>query len=106
MYTLLNNMIHQLRIYIGTELQYFPSCVFEKPHTNLTRGVYHASTLARECSYNALQPHPFLVRPFTITIAIPLARKACGVCHSDAGVVVWGKKPLVPGHEVVGKVSP
>ena len=33
--------------------------------------------------------------------------EACGVCHSDAAVMagVWGNPfPMIPGHEVIGKV--
>ena len=54
--------------------------------------------------------YPFIGRSFPSLLSdVWLPPQACGVCHSDSFSVngVFGNAfPIVPGHEVVGKVSP
>ena len=63
---------------------------------------------AAQSAESALAPHAFARRepgPTEVTIDILY----CGVCHSDLHMArnEWGNSvyPMVPGHEIVGRVS-
>lgn len=53
---------------------------------------------------------PFEFDPVVLAgTSVDIAVGSCGICHSDLSMVddEWGMAqfPLVPGHEVIGKVS-
>ncbi len=68
----------------------------------------HTSTYAAKSNSSPLEPHSITrrsVRPKDVQISI----EYCGVCHTDIHLVRndWGMSnyPIVPGHEIVGKVT-
>ncbi|GAB4275180.1 MAG: NAD(P)-dependent alcohol dehydrogenase [Candidatus Rifleibacteriota bacterium] len=65
-------------------------------------------------AYAAFEPHgelkPFEYEPGELgNSEVEIAVEFCGICHSDLSMIdnEWGlsRYPLVPGHEVIGKIS-